>query len=413
MNDLAELYKNIEIRHYHYELPESKIAKYPLGQRDSSKLLYFKQGEIKTCEFRQLTDLLDKNDLLVFNNAKVIQARIGFVKDTGAQIEVFCLEPHNPPEYSRAFEVKHTCEWKCLVGNQKKWKSGFLKKIVVLNGRNYLLQASLTGKNGESPIIRFDWSTEGIPDQQDFATFGEILEQAGHTPLPPYLRRDAEHADKTNYQTVYASQNGSVAAPTAGLHFSEQVLEAFVHKGIQSETLTLHVGAGTFKPVKSQTIEGHEMHTEHFEIGYTNLKKILSHKGRIIAVGTTSVRTLESIHHMGAKLLEKRDNPFHVSQWEVYEYPDNFDYFKTFSAVADYMQENQLQTLSASTGILIVPGYRFKTISGLVTNFHQPQSTLLLLIAAAVGEEWQRIYSYALANNFRFLSYGDSSLLIL
>jgi len=403
-------YKNIRIENYNYNLPDSKIAKYPKANRDESKLLFYNQGAIKSYQFKNLPELLQNEDLLVFNNAKVIQARLDFTKETGAHIEIFCLEPHTPADYNLAFQVTEQCEWKCLVGNLKKWKSGKLYKKININNIEYTIEALHVGKTVNSEIIQFNWYSSD--NQSNIIIFGDILENTGSTPLPPYLNRAAEISDKTRYQTVYAKQKGSVAAPTAGLHFTDEVFISLTNKGIKTENITLHVSAGTFRPVKSETIDGHEMHEEHFEINKETLEHILNHKGRIISVGTTSARTLESVYRMGVKLIKNLENPFHISQWEVYETPFQIDLKEPIQAILDYLIENNIKSLKASTSIIIVPGYQFKIIQGIITNFHQPQSTLLLLIAAAVGEEWHQIYNYALANDYRFLSYGDSSLLV-
>jgi S-adenosylmethionine:tRNA ribosyltransferase-isomerase len=409
---LEKAYKNIKIEDFNYPLDESRIAKYPEGSRDESKLLSYDGLNINTFQFKQLPELLQENDLLVFNNAKVIQARLDFCKATGAQIEIFCLEPHLPADYNLAFQVHEECQWKCLVGNLKKWKSGVLVKHIHINDIEYTIEARHIDGTTNAEIIQFKWYRTDIKIDNEHISFGDILESVGSTPLPPYLNREAESSDKIRYQTVYARQKGSVAAPTAGLHFTEEVFDAMATKGISKEYITLHVGAGTFRPVKSPTIDGHEMHEEHFEISRETLEHLLEHEGRIISVGTTSARTLESIHRIGAKLIRNEDKPFQVSQWEVYEKPFQMNFKESMQAIIEYMDKNQVQQLKASTSIIIVPGYQFKTIKGLITNFHQPQSTLLLLIAAAIGEAWHQVYDYALQNDYRFLSYGDSSFLV-
>lgn len=405
-------YKNIRIEDYSYQLQEEKIAKYPKAKRDESKLLHLKNDLIETATFKQLTELLEPSDLLVFNNAKVIQARLGFNKETGAGIEIFCLEPHQPSDYNIAFQANERCEWKCLVGNLKKWKDGKLYKNIEINGVSYRLEAERTGSEGNAVIIEFKWQCVDKKHDGTLLSFGEILENTGTTPLPPYLNRKAEIEDKTRYQTIYAKNKGSVAAPTAGLHFTENVFKSLKEKGINSQNITLHVSAGTFRPVKSETIEGHEMHEEHFEIEKSCLENLINHKGRFIAVGTTSVRTLESLYWMGVKLIKKMKVPFKVSQWEVYEQTSEIKLSEALMELKLYMDSNNLTVLQATTRIIIVPGYNFKVISGLVTNFHQPQSTLLLLIAAVIGDKWKDVYHYALTNNYRFLSYGDSSLFL-
>lgn len=404
-------YKNIRIEDYNYQLPDEKIAKYPKEVRDESKLLRFENNVIETFTFNQLPDLLQPTDLLVFNNAKVIQARLGFNKETGAGIEIFCLEPHQPADYNLAFQATGQSEWKCLVGNLKKWKNELLYKNIEINGSTYQLGAQKVGISGKAVIVRFEWFNVDNECLCTNLTFGEILENVGSTPLPPYLNRKAEEADKNRYQTIYARNKGSVAAPTAGLHFTEEVFHALAQKGIQTRNITLHVSAGTFRPVKSETIEGHEMHEEHFEIEKATLEQLIGHQGRVIAVGTTSVRTLESIYRVGVKLIHNSGNPFIISQWEAYEKAGEIKMNEALQAILIYMESQNLEVLQASTQIIIVPGYKFKIISGLVTNFHQPQSTLLLLISAITGDKWKTIYNYALANDFRFLSYGDSSLI--
>ena len=406
-------YKNIRIEDYTYDLPDERIARYPKKNRDESKLLHFKHKNIVTTVFKSLPDLLSANDLLIFNNAKVIQARLAFKKETGASIEIFCLEPHQPADYNLAFQAKEKAQWKCLVGNLKKWKSGRLTKMIEIDGKAYNLAARQIAKAGNAVIIGFEWQMVDNQGDIDVLTFGEILERTGSTPLPPYLNRKAEKEDKDSYQTVYAKQKGSVAAPTAGLHFTDSVFGELEKKGIRKQELTLHVSAGTFRPVQSETIEGHDMHEEHFEVSIDMLEAVLNQTDRVISVGTTSVRTLESLYWMGVKLINKEPDPFLISQWEVYEKNGNVDLQMSFGAIKSYMEENQQTILPASTRIIIVPGYHFKVINGLVTNFHQPQSTLLLLIAAVIGNKWKEVYEYALANDYRFLSYGDSSLLTL
>ena len=416
-------YKNIRIEDYTYDLPDEKIAKYPKKIRDKSKLLYNSDEGIKSLIFNQLPDLLQTGDLLVFNNAKVIQARLEFNKETGARIEIFCLEPHLPSDYNLAFQAQNESEWKCLVGNLKKWKNEILLKQVKIDGYLYALNVEkIQPETNESEIqsnttvnsviVKFTWKNIDGQNRTNIS-FGDILENSGSTPLPPYLNRKAELDDKTRYQTIYAKQKGSVAAPTAGLHFTANVEQALENKGIEKEYVTLHVSAGTFRPVKSETLAGHEMHEEHFEINIETLDKLINHNSRIIAVGTTSVRTLESLYWIGAKITQNHPNPFFIEQWEVYVNQINIDLNISFLAIRNYMLENKITNLLATTQIMIVPGYTFRVINGLVTNFHQPQSTLLLLISAVVGEKWKEIYGYALANDYRFLSYGDSSLLMV
>jgi S-adenosylmethionine:tRNA ribosyltransferase-isomerase len=406
-------YRSIKIEDYTYDLPEERIAKYPKKNRDESKLLHFSDGEISTSIFKDLPDLLKTDDLLVFNNAKVIQARLAFQKETGANIEIFCLEPHEPADYNLAFQATGQSEWKCLVGNLKKWKSDYLYKNIEINGLNYQIGAKKVGASGNAVIVKFEWYDVDSECLCSSLTFGDILENIGSTPLPPYLNRKAEKEDKNRYQTVYAKQKGSVAAPTAGLHFTDNVFEKLGKKGIKTKEVTLHVSAGTFRPVQSETIEGHEMHEEHFEIKMYVLEQLINHSGRVISVGTTSVRTLESLYWMGVKLINNESEPFAISQWEAYEMAKDIDLKTSLGTIKSYMVKNELTVLLASTRIIIVPGYDFKVIKGLVTNFHQPQSTLLLLIAGVIGNKWKDVYDYALANDYRFLSYGDSSLFFI
>ena len=407
---MQQEYKNILIKDYTYPLTAEKIAKYPLENRDDSKLLYQDNGSIKYIRFRNLPELLEKNDLLVFNNAEVIQARLAFNKETGAKIEIFCLEPYSPADYNLSFQTTNRCEWKCMIGNLKKWKTESLRKQLEINGSIYTIEAKKLMQNGASVIVEFKWNL--VDSAKSELSFADILEHIGKTPLPPYLNREAEKSDKTRYQTVYAKQKGSVAAPTAGLHFTDRVFNDLDQKGINKLELTLHVGAGTFRPVKSETIEGHEMHEEHFRVEKSFLEQLIKQEGRIIAVGTTSVRTLESLYWLGVKLQEQAnyEDVLSISQWEVYSISGEYSLNESITALIDYLDINETDYIEATTQIIIVPGYKFKIIDGLITNFHQPQSTLLLLIAAVLGEKWKEIYDYALANDFRFLSYGDSSL---
>lgn len=405
-----EDYKNIRIEDYTYQLPDDRIAKYPKERRDESKLLHFTNEAINSFEFKHLPELLEEDDLLVFNNAKVIQARLAFKKETGAKIEIFCLEPHKPADYNLAFQAKGQSEWKCMVGNLKKWKTGSLYKNIGINGHSYRVEAQKVDSFENAVIVKFIWKSLDKENSNELS-FGDILENIGNTPLPPYLNRKVEKEDKDRYQTIYAKQKGSVAAPTAGLHFTDNVLSNLEKKGIQTQQITLHVSAGTFRPVKSETIEGHDMHEEHFEISLNCINNLLKRKGRIVAVGTTSVRTLESLYWIGVKLISKEEDAFSISQWEVYNKGEQTTLNEALEAIKSYIEKEELDIIQAVTRIIIVPGYKFKVIKGLVTNFHQPQSTLLLLIAAIVGLKWKEIYNYALDNNYRFLSYGDSSFL--
>ena len=398
--------KEIKISEYTYNLPDERIAKYPLPERDNSNLLVYKKGDIQKKNFKNVSSFFSDEDLLIFNNTKVIQARIHFRKETGAKIEIFCLEPIEPSDYVLSFQANENCKWKCIVGNSKKWKEGSLKKIINVNNQNITLVAKRIKKLANAQIIEFSWENREI-------TFSEILENIGQTPIPPYLNRKSEESDKNRYQTVYSQHKGSVAAPTAGLHFTENIIENLRNKGAETANVTLHVGAGTFKPVKSETIDGHEMHTEHFFVTKQTIEKLLQKKEKITAVGTTSVRTIESIYWLGVKLLtQNKFKKLLISQWEVYDLPQTFSCEDSLNAILEYFKTEGIETLEAATQIIIVPGYNFKIVNQIITNFHQPQSTLLLLIAAFIGENWKKVYDFAMKNNFRFLSYGDSSILI-
>ena len=402
--------QHIHISDYTYELPDERIAKFPIAQRDHSKLLVYRHGEVSEDVFYHLPDYLPTGALMVFNNTKVIQARIHFRKETGALIEVFLLEPAKPSDYELMFQTHGHCEWYCLVGNQKKWKEGSLRRSLEVNGVTLTLQATRLGEHGTSQHIAFDWDNDNV-------SFAEILDVVGELPIPPYLNRETQESDKTTYQTVYSKIKGSVAAPTAGLHFTDQVLSELDAHGIDREELTLHVGAGTFKPVKSEEIGGHEMHSEYISVRKQTLEKLLRHHASAIAVGTTSVRTLESLYYMGVKLEQNpnlTEEQLHVNQWEPYQLSAEQEITpeKAIQNLLDYLKRNDLNTLHTSTQIIIAPGYQYKIVKMLVTNFHQPQSTLLLLVSAFVHGDWRKIYDYALAHEFRFLSYGDSSLLI-
>ncbi len=397
--------QQIEISAYSYDLPDNRIAKHPLEQRDCSKLLRYKNGTIEESVFYQLPEYLPEKAMLVYNNTKVIQARLIFHKPTGARIEIFCLEPLNPSDYALAFQATRKASWKCIIGNAKKWKSGVLTMPFFVGDKEYYLYAERVEGNSDANEVLFSWDCEQL-------TFSEVLEQTGKIPIPPYLNRETEDSDVVRYQTVYSKFEGSVAAPTAGLHFTDDVFAAIDKKNIERCELTLHVGAGTFKPVKSETIGGHDMHTEHIQVTADSLRKLAGAEGAVIAVGTTSVRTLESLYWLGVKIKHKCSSVTELKQWEAYELPNDYSLQEAFAAIADYMDENNLVLFNAATQIIIAPGYQFKVIDGLVTNFHQPQSTLLLLISALVGDDWHKIYDYALNNDFRFLSYGDSSLLM-
>ena len=400
--------KHIHISDYNYPLPDERIAKFPLEQRDHSKLLLYKHGEVSEDLFYNLPDYLPSGALMVFNNTKVIQARLHFHKETGALIEIFLLEPVAPSDYELMFQTTGHCAWLCLVGNLKKWKDGTLSREFDIKGHHL----TLTAKRGEarktSHWIDFSWDNPNV-------SFAEILETVGELPIPPYLNRETQESDKKTYQTVYSKIKGSVAAPTAGLHFTDQVLEALDAKGLDREELTLHVGAGTFKPVKSEDIEGHEMHTEYIYVRRQTLEKLIKHEAKAIAVGTTSVRTLESLYYIGAKLAHNphlTEAELHVEQWEPYDTTPTLTPVEAIQQIIDYLDRNGLPALHSSTQIIIAPGYEYKIVKMLITNFHQPQSTLLLLVSAFVKGDWRNIYDYALAHDFRFLSYGDGSLLI-
>lgn len=403
--------RHIQIKDYNYPLPDERIAKYPLPERDSSKLLVYEKGSISHDCFRSLPSRLPKGAMMVFNNTRVIQARLHFRKETGALIEVFLLEPACPVEYQENFISRETCSWYCLVGNLKKWKEGTLSRTIEVDGKDIIITATRKGVHGTSQEIEFRW-TEGV-------AWASILEAMGELPIPPYLNRDTEESDLKTYQTVYSKIKGSVAAPTAGLHFTERVLTELDERGIEREEVTLHVGAGTFKPVKSDEIGGHDMHTEHIAVRRQTIEKLIAHSGEAIAVGTTSVRTLESLYYLGVQVSSCRINgeepSLHVPQWMPYEYAKEESQLTTveaLQALLEYMKASQADVLHASTQIIIAPGYTYHIVRMMVTNFHQPQSTLLLLVSAFVHGDWRSIYDYALANDFRFLSYGDSSLLM-
>lgn len=400
--------KHIRISDYDYPLPDGRIAKFPLAERDHSKLLVYDHGSIGDDIFCNLPSHLPAGALMVFNNTKVIQARIHFRKDTGALIEVFLLEPAAPADYEQMFQATGCCSWLCLVGNLKKWKEGRLSRSFTVRGHNVTLSVERGPEHHTSHRIDFNWDCPEV-------TFADILDAVGELPIPPYLNRKTEESDKTTYQTVYSKIKGSVAAPTAGLHFTDRVLKAIDERGIEREELTLHVGAGTFKPVKSAEIEGHEMHTEYICVHRHTIERLIAHGAQAIAVGTTSVRTLESLYYMGLKLAANPDlgeEQLHVGQWEPYETDAALTPVEALGHILRFLDRHGLGSLHSSTQIIIAPGYKYKIVKMLVTNFHQPQSTLLLLVSAFVNGDWRRIYDYALAHDFRFLSYGDSSLLI-
>ena len=404
-----ETVKHIKIQDYNYPLPDERIAKFPLPERDHSKLLVYDKGEIKEDKFYNIANYLPKNALMIFNNTKVIQARLHFRKETGALIEVFLLEPYAPADYEQMFQTTSECSWLCLVGNLKKWKGQKLSREINVKGKKVVISVDYEGEHHTSHLIKFSWDNPEV-------TFADILDVAGELPIPPYLNRETQESDKTTYQTVYSKIKGSVAAPTAGLHFTDKVLASVDAHGVDREEITLHVGAGTFKPVKSDEIGGHDMHSEFVCVHRSTLEKIIRHEGRAIAVGTTSVRTLESLYYVGLKLIgdiNLSEDELHVNQWEPYA--DNIPQVSTVDAmrqILKYMDMKNVNTIHFSTQIIIVPGYDYKVVKMLVTNFHQPQSTLLLLVSAFLHGDWRKVYDYALSHDFRFLSYGDSSLLI-
>ncbi len=398
--------KSINISDFDYPLPDERIAKFPLEERSSSKLLIYNKGDISHRHFSDLGDILPEGTLLVFNNTKVVRARLVMHKESGARIEVFCLEPHAPADYEHAFSVKGSAEWSCIVGNLKKWKSGEVAIHFELDGQAHSLRATITERGTREHIVRFEWSAD--------VTFGQLLEHLGRIPIPPYLNRESEDIDNTRYQTVYSKFEGSVAAPTAGLHFTPTLIEQMRERGFGFEEVTLHVGAGTFLPVKEEDATKHPMHTEHFEIRRTTIENLLANHGRITAVGTTSVRTLESLSVLAWRIHRGIDPTSEVvGQWEPYDIPAEYTGEDALRELLTYMEHKGLDRLKAATRIMITPlGFEYRIVRNIVTNFHQPKSTLLLLVSAYVGENWRTIYDYALANDFRFLSYGDSSLLM-
>ncbi len=400
--------QKIDINDYNYPLPEERIAKFPLAERSMSKLLHYHNGVATERKFADIGDILPPNSLLVFNNTRVIRARIIMHKPTGARIEIFCLEPCSPADYERALLATKSCEWHCIVGNLKKWKEGYVEINFTHNSEPHSLRAYMVKNGGHEHIIRFEWSCN--------ITFGELLELLGKIPIPPYLNRDTQEVDYTRYQTVYSKVEGSVAAPTAGLHFSTQIIDNLHTKGITTEEVTLHVGAGTFLPVKEEDATKHPMHTEHFSVRLSTLRNLRSKVGNIVAVGTTSVRTLESLTALAYRIEVSGEGEFSrpVGQWELYDIPASFDGAMALDVLIKYMSDRSLESFDSSTQIMITPlGYRFKIVKYIITNFHQPCSTLLLLVSAYIGESWREMYQFALDHDFRFLSYGDSSLLMV
>jgi S-adenosylmethionine:tRNA ribosyltransferase-isomerase len=402
--------RGINIKDFSYELPDDKIAKFPLKKRDESKLLIYKNEKIGESLFKNIDTEIPENALIIFNNTRVIHARLLFKRASGAQIEVFCIEPLDHLDYQLAFASKETCTWKCMVGNAKRWKEGeILTKDVVTPNGTIQLTVEQQGKSGELFVVKFSWNEPEL-------FFAEVLHHAGILPLPPYLNRDTEVSDEERYQTIYAKIQGSVAAPTAGLHFTDEVFEKLAAKNITRDEVTLHVGAGTFKPVKSETLAEHEMHEETLFVTLSTLKNIyscLNENRSLVAVGTTSTRTLESLYWHGVKLIQHSAKDLvDISQWTPYETDTaNISASQSIKAIIDRLEAGNETVLQGSTQIIIAPGYTFKIVNVLITNFHQPENTLILLIAAFAGKDWKNIYEYALQNNYRFLSYGDSSIL--
>ena len=396
---------DIRIEDYNYPLPDERIAKYPLKYRDGSKLLVYKDGVPQESAFKNISEYIPENSLMVFNDTKVVPARLHFQRESGAHIEIFCLEPVLPEEYVTMFAVTDRCRWKCIVGNVKRWKNDTLHLYNPLEDNDIsdmALKADLVERCGETSIVEFSWAN-GAP-------FSRVLEICGSIPIPPYLNRDTETIDLERYQTLYARFRGSVAAPTAGLHFTEPVLEAIRAKNVTTNTVCLHVGAGTFLPVKSENVADHTMHREPFVVTLEFIERLRARTGKVVAVGTTSVRTLESLYYVGVKCIET-GAPAAVQQWDPYTTASEYTLEESLDALIAYLKVNGKEELQIGTRIIIVPGYEFKVVDVLVTNFHQPQSTLLLLISAFVGGDWRNIYDFALARDFRFLSYGDSSIL--
>lgn len=402
--------RNIHISDYNYTLPPERIARYPLAHRDQSKLLVYDKGKISRHVFKDIAGFIPEYSLLICNNTKVIQARLHFRKPTGALIEIFCLEPHLPNDYQLIFEQREHCEWQCLVGNKKKWKDGKLALHFALGNNNVTLEAEITETAENHVVVRFSWNGK--------FSFAEILEAVGELPIPPYLNRETEESDKETYQTVYSKIDGSVAAPTAGLHFTQNVFDSLKKRNIECDEVTLHVGAGTFKPVKATEINGHEMHSEYICVKRHTIERLIAHGGHCTAVGTTSVRTLESLFYIGLKIMRNPNispDQLHVEQWLPYDIPEadnDIDPLQPLNAILTWLDTHNLNTIHTTTQIIIAPGYKYHIVERIITNFHMPQSTLLLLVSAFIGEDWKQVYDYALDNDFRFLSYGDSSILI-
>lgn len=401
--------KDIQIKDFNYPLDDERIAKHPLAEREKCKLLFYQNKQIKDLHFYDIPDLLPENSMLVYNNTRVINARLRFQKPNGgATIEIFCLEPIAPRDYAQVFQTNGECRWLCFVGNSKRWKTGSLTQDVNVSGIIVTISATRGQQLGNAFEIIFNWNNENV-------TFASLLEAIGEIPIPPYLNRKTEESDSEDYQTVYSHIEGSVAAPTAGLHFTDEVLAECDKRGITRRELTLHVGAGTFQPVKSENIGEHAMHTEFISVERSLLEELIKAEGNVVAVGTTSVRTLESLYYIGITLLENPDadeNELRVKQWAPYEKEYDTSTKDALQAIIDYIDKQGLDKYIGSTQIMIAPSFKFRIIKGMITNFHQPQSTLLLLVSAFVDGNWNEIYDYALSHDYRFLSYGDSSLLL-
>lgn len=401
--------KDIQIKDFNYPLDDERIAKHPLAEREKCKLLFYQNKQIKDLHFYDIPDLLPENSMLVYNNTRVINARLRFQKPNGgATIEIFCLEPISPRDYAQVFQTNGECRWLCFVGNSKRWKTGSLTQDVNVSGITVTISATRGQQLGNAFEIIFNWNNENV-------TFASLLEAIGEIPIPPYLNRKTEESDSEDYQTVYSHIEGSVAAPTAGLHFTDEVLAECDKRGITRRELTLHVGAGTFQPVKSENIGEHAMHTEFISVERSLLEELIKAEGNVVAVGTTSVRTLESLYYIGITLLENPDadeNELRVKQWAPYEKEHSTSTKDALQAIIDYIDKQGLDKYIGSTQIMIAPSFKFRIIKGMITNFHQPQSTLLLLVSAFVDGNWNEIYNYALSHDYRFLSYGDSSLLL-
>ncbi len=399
--------RELDIQEFDYPLPESHIALHPLAQRDKCRLLLRRRnGELEEHLFSDLTELLTPDTLLIANNTRVINARLRFNKPvSGAKIEIFCLEPESPADYERSFASTDSCSWICFVGNSKRWKSGLLTLNLIIDGKAVELSAERISKEGNASVVRFSWDDTSV-------TFSKIIQAAGEIPIPPYLNRETEQSDSQDYQTVYSRIEGSVAAPTAGLHFTPELFESLKKKGIECEELTLHVGAGTFAPVKSETVGEHEMHSEFISVGKDLIEKLANGDANVVAVGTTSVRTLESLYHLGCMCSEGK-NPDEVPQWYPYSpsHPD-LTVEESMKNILNYLESKMLNKLVASTRIIIAPGYTYRIVKGMITNFHQPKSTLLLLVSAFTGGDWRKMYDFAVNNGYRFLSYGDAQLLL-